>query len=300
MRPAYLFHNQGGGRFVESALGSGCALGPNAKTMAGMGVDAGDVDGSGRPSLFVTNFQDEPNVLFSNAGGMRFREASSQSGLGPASLSRLGFGTVFCDFDLDGRLDVAIANGHVHRYAASGDGTPLFKQEAQLFLGRGDGRFRDASATAGPYFREKRVGRGLAWADYNNDGRPDLAVSHNGGPAALLRNRTETANNWVRLELVGDGKASNRNAIGARVEVETGGVKQVRFVNGGGSYLSASERRLLIGLGPASRADRVTVRWPSGREQTYRDLAARTWWRLREGNDQPEERVPAPPRRASK
>jgi hypothetical protein len=300
MRPAYLFHNQGGGRFVESALGSGCALGPNAKTMAGMGVDAGDVDGSGRPSLFVTNFQDEPNVLFSNAGGLRFREASSQSGLGPASLSRLGFGTVLCDFDLDGRLDVVVANGHVHRYAASGDGTPLFKQEAPLFVGRGDGRFRDASATAGSYFREKRVGRGLAWADYNNDGRPDLAVSHNGGPAALLRNRTETSNNWVRLELIGDGKASNRNAIGARVEVETGGVKQVRFVNGGGSYLSASERRLLIGLGPASRVDRVTVRWPSGREQTYRDLAARTWWRLSEGNDQPEERVPAPPRRASK
>ena len=99
----------------------------------------------------------------------------------------------------------------------------------------------------GAYFREKRVGRGLAWADYDNDGRPDLAVSHNGGPAALLRNRTDTTNNWVRLELVGDGKTSNRNAVGARVEVESRRVKQVRFVIGGGSYLSASERRLLSG-----------------------------------------------------
>jgi hypothetical protein len=209
----------------------------------------------------------------------------------------LGFGTVFCDFDLDGRLDVAVANGHVDRHATGAGGAALFAQEAQLFVGRGDGRFRDASATAGPYFRDKRVGRGLAWADYDNDGRPDLAVSHNGGPVALLRNRTETANNWVRLELIGDGKASNRNAIGARVEVEAGGVTQVRFVNGGGSYLSASERRLLVGLGPAAQVDRVTIRWPSGSEQTYRNLAARTWWRLHEGAPRPEVRVPAPPRR---
>ena len=154
------------------------------------------------------------------------------------------------------------------RNAAEVYGAP-YAQEAQLFLGQGSGRFRDGSAEAGAYFREPRVGRGLAWADFDNDGRPDLAFSHNGGPIALLHNRTETAHGWLRLELVGDGKKSNRNAIGARVEIETTAGKQVRFVNGGGSYLSASERRLLVGLGPARRAERVTVRWPSGREQTF-------------------------------
>jgi enediyne biosynthesis protein E4 len=295
MRPGYLFHNQGGGRFVERALFSGCGLGPGGREVAGMGVDAGDVDGSGRPSLFVTNFHFVPNVLYRNAGNLLFHDWTHRSGLGPPSLDRLGFGTVFCDVDLDGRLDIAVANGHVSRNAPEVYRAG-FAQEAQLFMGRGEGRFRDVSSLAGGYFREKRVGRGLAWADYDNDGRPDLAFSHNGGPIALLHNRTDTAHGWLRLELVGDGKRSNRNAVGARVEVEAGGVRQVRFVNGGGSYLSASERRLLLGLGPADRAERVTVHWPSGRKQVFQNLPGRRWWRLHEGNDKPEAVEPKPPK----
>lgn len=287
MRPAYLFHNQGGGKFVEKGLFSGCAVGSGGESIAGMGVDAGDVDDSGRPSLFVTNFHGVPNVLFVNAGRMLFHYGTHRSGLGVPSLNRLGFGTVFCDVDLDGRLDLAVANGHVERnapevYSAS------YAQEAQLFLGQGAGRFRDGSAEVGNYFQEPRVGRGLAWADFDNDGRPDLAFSHSGGPVALLHNRTATANGWLRLELIGDGKKSNRNAIGARVEIETTAGKQVRFVNGGGSYLSASERRLLVGLGPAQRAERVTVRWPSGREQSFTNLEGQRWWRLRETEALPE------------
>jgi hypothetical protein len=139
------------------------------------------------------------------------------------------------------------------------------------------------SDVAGPYFREQRVGRGLAVADFDNDGRPDLAISHNAGPIALLANRTETAHGWVRLELVGDGVASNRNAIGARVELEAGTARQVRWVVGGGSYLSASDRRLLFGLGPARQADRVTVVWPSGRRQDLGTLAAGRGYRVVEG-----------------
>jgi enediyne biosynthesis protein E4 len=295
MRPAYLFHNQGGGRFVEKALFSGCGLGPGGREVAGMGVAAGDVDDSGRPSLFVTNFQNMPNVLYRNAGGLLFHDWTERSGLGPPSIDRLGFGTVFCDFDLDGRLDVAVANGHVSRnseevFRAS------FAQEAQLFLGLGSGRFRDISASSGGYFRTRRVGRGLAWADYDNDGKPDLAFSHNGGPLALLHNQTDTAYHWIRLELVGDGKKSNRNAIGARVEIESDGVRQVRFINGGGSYLSASDRRLLVGLGTADGARRVTVSWPSGARQEFSDLPAGRWWRLHEGKQLPEEVIPRTPR----
>jgi hypothetical protein len=293
MRPAYLFHNQGNGRFVEKALLSGCALGPQASMMAGMGVEAGDVDGSGRPSLFVTDFHRHGSDLFRNRGRLDFQEWSTPSGLGVPTKQRLGFGTVFFDALLDGRPAIAIANGHVYHNAQELYNEP-FAQEAQLFLGDGCGRFRDVSVRAGRYFRQRRVGRGLAYADYNNDGRPDLAFSHNGGPIALLRNSTVLRNNWIRLELIGDGQRSNRNAIGARVEIESGGRKQVRFLNGGGSYLSASERRLLVGLGSADRAEHVTVVWPSGRRQEFPPLQGKLWWRLYEGKEQPELVTPAP------
>jgi hypothetical protein len=284
LKPSYLFHNQGG-RFVEKAVAQGCALDSLGSAMAGMGIDAGDLDGSGRPSLFVTNFQSRPNMLFLNRGNLRFQDASFASGLGAPSLSRLKFGTVFLDADLDGHLDVAVANGHVQRDNEQISGIPT-AQEAQLFLGDGRARFRDVSAQAGEYFTQRYIGRGLAWADYDNDGRPDLVYSHVAGPVALLHNQTETTNNWLTLELVGDGKKSNRNAIGARVEIEYGGQRQVRFINGGGSYLSANERRVLAGLGSAGRAERVIVTWPSGRKQEFRDLEARHWYRLSEGQEQ--------------
>ncbi len=285
LKPAYLFHNQGQGRFVEKGMESGCALGPAARMMSGMGVDAGDVDGTGRPALIVTDFFRNGHVLFRNRGRLFFQDWSQGSGLAAAGLRRLGFGVVFADVDLDGGLDVAVANGHVYRNAA--DIGETFEQEAQLFLGDGNGRFRDVSAQASNYFRQRRVGRGLAWADFDNDGRPDLAFSHNGGPIAVLLNRTVNDNAWIGLELLGDGKTSNRNAIGARIEVESSSGKQVRFINGGGSYLSASERRVLIGLGADNAAKRIHVTWPSGKAQSWHNVETRRWWRLHEGREQP-------------
>jgi hypothetical protein len=281
---------------VDKALLAGCAIDGSGNYVAGMGVEAADLDGSGRPSLFVTNFQNRPNIYYRNLGGLRFQDWSYPSGLGGPSVHKLGFGTVLLDADLDGHPDLAIANGHVDSEAPKKFGIPM-AQEAQLFLGDGKGAFRDVSAQAGTYFRELRVGRGLAYADFDNDGRPDLVFSHNAGRMALLRNQTETSNGWLRLELIGDGKKSNRNAIGSRVEVEAGGKRQVRFLNGGGSYLSASERRLLIGLGGADRAERVTVLWPSGRKQEFGNLQGRRWWRLHEGQAGPELMVPAAPAR---
>jgi enediyne biosynthesis protein E4 len=294
LKPEYLFHNQGGSRFVEKGLLSGCGLAGTGNYIAGMGVETGDLDGSGLPSLFVTNFQNNPNIFFRNGGGLRFQDWSFPSGLGGPSIHRLGFGTVLLDADLDGYPDLAVANGHVDSEAPRKYGIPM-AQEAQLFRGKSQGYFDDVSAQSGAYFNELRVGRGLAYADFDNDGRPDLVFSHNAGPVALLQNRTQTNNAWLRLELIGDGKKSNRNAIGSRVEIEAGGKKQVRFVIGGGSYLSASERRLLIGLGNADRADKVTVLWPSGRKQQFANLAARHWWRLFEGQDQPQAVTPRPP-----
>ncbi len=284
---AHLFHNQtprgGPIALVERGALAGCGLGQNGDRMSGMCAEAGDVDGSGRPALFVTDFQYKPNLLFRNLGGLRFEEVGAAAGLAAASRSRLGFGACFLDANLDGNLDIAVANGHVYRSAQVIQHAP-YAQEAQLFLGDGGGKFQDASRTAGPDFRAPRVGRGMARCDYDNDGRPDLCMSAVGGPVALLRNVTETANGWIGLSLVGDGKTSNRSAVGAVVTVESGGQRRTHFVVGGGSYLSASDRRLTIGLGAATVADRVVVRWPSGREQEFRGLAGGRYWRLRDGS----------------
>src|SRR5262249_37546276 len=148
--------------------------------------------------------------------------------------------------------------------------------------GDGKGKFKEVGKQAGLFFHEKRLGRGVACADFNNDGKPDLVFSHNADRPALLRNDTKNGNHWLRLELEGDGKKSNRNAIGARVEIESAGRKHVHWIPGGGSYLSYSERALLIGLGPAEQADRVSVRWPSGRVETFGPLRANAGYKLRE------------------
>ncbi len=283
---AYLFHNQtprgGPITLVERATLSGCGLGPNGNRMSGMCAEAGDVDGSGRPALFVTDFQFKPNLLFRNLGGLRFQESGPAAGLAALSRNRLGFGACFLDADLDGNLDVAVANGHVYRSAQLIQHVP-YAQEAHLFLGDGRGKFRDASPTAGADFLAPRVGRAMVRCDFDNDGRPDLCMSAVGGQVALLRNVTETANGWIGLDLVGDGKTSNRSAIGAVVTVESGGQQRTHFVVGGGSYLSASDRRLTCGLGASTAADRVVVRWPSGREQEFRGLPGGRYWRLRDG-----------------
>src|SRR5205085_516164 len=172
-----LYRNNRDGTFTDISKESGIASAPPAP---GLGVILTDLDGDGRLDIYVANDL-KPAYLFHNQGQ-----------------------GCFVDVDLDGRLDVAVANGHVY-----GNGEEIgqpFAQEAQLFVGDGRGHFRDVSAQAGGYFRQPRVGRGLAWADYDNDGRPDLAYSHNAGPVALLHNGTPTENGWVRLELVGDGR----------------------------------------------------------------------------------------------
>ena len=290
---AYFLHNLGGMKFEEIALRTGTALGPGGTRMSGMGVTAADLDGSGRPSLFVTNFQRSPNVAFFNRGNLKFDDASFQSGLGGPSTDRLGFGTCAFDANADGIIDLAVANGHVQRAAREAFGVP-YAQAPQLFLGLGSGHFRDGSATAGPNFLQPRVGRGLAVADFNNDGRSDLAMSSLGEPTALFRNRMESGNGWVAIELVGDGQASNRNAIGATVEVEWAGKKCRHFILGGGSYLSSSDRRLNLGLGDATKLDAIRVTWPSQRVQVYRDLPAFTRWRLVESESLPRAFAPSP------
>lgn len=282
MKPAFLFHNLGNGKFEEKALFSGAGMMSGGRFMAGMGVAVGDIDGSHRPSLLVSNYQDEPTMVFLNRGKLNFQEWQHQSTLGPATQRTLGFGIDLLDADLDGNLDVAIANGHVIKNAPDFAKAP-YRQQSQIFLGNGKATFREVSDTAGSFFREKCVARGVAVGDYDNDGRPDLVFSLNGGPLKLLRNQTATPNHWSRLELQGDGVKSNRNAVGAKIEIEAGGRKLTRWIHGGGSYLSAADRRVLVGLGSADKVDRIIVVWPSGRRQEYSPLAADRAWLLKEG-----------------
>jgi len=282
MNEAYLFRNLGGMKFEETAMRAGVALGPGGHRIAGMGVAIADFDGSGRPSLFVTDFQGSPNALFLNRGKLLFDDASYRSGLGGPSLSRLKFGTCAFDADLDGNIDLAFTAGHVHRTSREIYGVP-YAQECQLYMGDGAGQYREVSSTAGTDFLKPRVGRGLATTDFDNDGLADLALSGVGESVVLLRNRSGTSHNWISLQLIGDGMKSNRNAIGASIEVHFGGKKRTHYIIGGGSYLSAIDRRLHIGLGEAGQIDRASIRWPSGKVQEIGVLPGRARWAIREG-----------------
>jgi hypothetical protein len=217
----------------------------------------------------VTNFYEEGSTLYRNAAPGRFTVETSRARLLSPSRSKLGFGTGFLDYDNDGRLDLFVTNGHVN------DVRPLgipYAMSPQLFRGVGGGRFAEVSSRAGPYFQAEWLGRGAAFGDIDNDGDTDIVISHIGRPPALILNETSPRGTFLRLTLKGTGRC--RDATGARVTVEAGGRSLVRVVAAGTSYLSASDRRVLVGLGTNDRVDRLTIRWPSGKTQTWSDLAA--------------------------
>jgi enediyne biosynthesis protein E4 len=276
------FHNLGGFRFSERATEAGLATSGEGGYLAGMGVACGDLDGDGHLDLAVTNFLNQATTLYHNHGGGLFSDRSAATGLAAATRPFLGFGLAALDANNDGRLDLVEANGHV------ADFSPSFPYEmrAQLLLGDASGRFRDVSGQAGPPWQALRLGRGLAVGDIDNDGRMDILIVGQGAPLALLHNKPAAgAGHFLTLAL--EGVASNRDGVGAKVTVTAGGRSQVAARFGGGSYLSASDPRLHFGLGEARRADRVEVRWPSGRRDTYEGLAADTGYRLREGDPAP-------------
>jgi enediyne biosynthesis protein E4 len=257
--PNFLFHNLGAGSFADLSLVSGAAVSREGAPQAGMGLVAGDLFGDGRVHLAVTNFDVETNTLYRNSGGVLFEDVSAESGFGPPSFNLLGFGIVAADFDRDGRLDVYVANGHIFERPFR-DNVELAQPDL-LLLGEPDGRFRREEC--GPAFAGRQVGRGLAGGDFDNDGALDLALANNGGPLQLLAARGATGE-WLGLRLLARG--GNREAIGARAELQTPTRLQMRQVLAGDSYASSSERRLLFALpegGPAT----LEVRWPSGRRQ---------------------------------
>ena len=253
-----------------------------------MGVDAADYDGSGRPSLFVTNYEGQDDALYRNLGGGLFQQVSRASGVAALGRKFVGFGTGFVDFDRDGEPDLFIAHGHALRRPASG-----YRAQKPVLLRNlrkpgdppGEVRFADVSAAAGDYFRGTHMGRGAAFGDLDNDGKIDVVVSHLNEPVVLLRNTAETQSDWLGVALC--GKAP-RDAVGARLTLVQGEAKQVRFVVGGGSYLSSSDRRVVFSLAPQENY-RLTVRWPSGLEQSWDGdaLGRNHYIVLDEGSDRP-------------
>jgi hypothetical protein len=278
--PNMLWRNDGGGRFTDVAVETGCAFGEGGRAMAGMGVAVADYDRSGRPSLYVTNYSRRPNILFKNAGGV-FEEASDESGVGPPHLPFLSFGCEFLDYDADGWADILVNNGHVAVHEPTREKEVPRLQRKQL-LRNERGRFHEISdpAELGD-LSTPLLGRGLAVGDFDNDGRLDALAANQGGPAQLLRNQARNSNHWISIRAV--GTRSNRNAVGARLEVKAAGARQVSWVRSGTSYLSHSDRRVYFGLGQAAKVDEMRVTWPSGAKQTFRNLRADAFYTLTEG-----------------
>jgi len=255
--------------FRDRAFELGVAVNARGKAQAGMGVAVSDVDGDDRLDLFVTNFYGEGNSLYRNLGPAGFEDAGNSSGLGPPSRQLLGFGTVFFDADNDGWPDLFIANGHVDDLTSYSD-VP-YRMPPLLFRSDRKGRFADVSRWAGPYFQDRWLGRGVAVADLDADGDQDLVVSHQLAPAALLRNDTPAGGRSINLRLVGAG-TSNRSGLNTILHLGGLSCPLVREVIGGGSFQSASDRSVHIGLGDLAVLPRLDVRWPDGTTEHWSDV----------------------------
>jgi hypothetical protein len=260
-QPNRLYVNNRNGTFSEKGILSGIAYNEQGIARAGMGVAAADYDRSGFPSVVISNFSNEMLSLYHNEGNGLFVDEAPRSEVGRASLLTLGFGCFFFDYDLDGWLDIFVADGHIEKGIERIQSRIKYAQPPHLFRNAEKGKFQEVTNSLGSAFAKPRVARGAAYGDIDNDGDLDIVMTTNGGPAVLLRNDGVTSHS-LRLRLV--GTRSNRNALGAVVRVTVGGEIQSAMVQSGSSYLSQSERTLTFGLGKRISAEKVEIRWPSG------------------------------------
>jgi hypothetical protein len=268
--PNQLWINQKNGTFVNDALLAGAAINRNGQAEAGMGVDAGDFDGNGTEDIFVTHLMDETNTLYVNLGETLFEDRTREAGLGMPGRRFTGFGTAFFDYDNDGWLDLFVANGAVQLLldlVREKNPFPL-GQPNQLFRNTGKGSFVEVT-DAGAEFVLLEVSRGAAFGDVDNDGDTDVLVTNNNGPARLLLNQIGNKNHWIGLRLIGK---NGRDVLGAQVDVVTANGVLRRRVRTDGSYLSANDPRVLVGLGAASQVKLVRVRWMDGTVEEFKDL----------------------------
>jgi hypothetical protein len=277
----FLWHNKEDGTFEETGLYSGAALSESAQGQSGMGVDLGDFNGDGWLDIQVSNYSEEPSAYYENLGDGTFADKSAPSGIAMATFMQLVWGTKALDYDQDGDLDFVIVGGHVHPLAADLAPGLSFEQRILVFEGDGKGDFKEVGAAMGEPINVRRNHRGLAAGDVDGDGDLDLFVTLLDGPPLLLMNDTAKGNS---IAFVLEGSRSNREGIGARVELLVGGKKQVREVTRGGSYLSSSDAPAHFGVGPAGKVDEGEIRWPSRAVTKLKDLPAGRLYLVREAD----------------
>jgi enediyne biosynthesis protein E4 len=270
-QPNKLYQNLRNGKFKDVAVEAGLAFSTEGKARAGMGLDVGDFENSGKPGIAITNFDNEMIGLYRAVRPGTYDDISVAAGIGLPSKNSLGFGCSFLDVDLDGSLDLIVANGHIEETVRNIRGNVGYAQPPQLFLNQG-GKFQDVAANADGGFAQPKVGRGLAYGDFDRDGDQDLLLTTNSGPAYLYRNDQLAGNRSIRFRLT--GTKSNRDAIGTVVRIFYNGLSQSQMVKTGSSYLSQSELPLTFGLGQHDRIDRVQITWPSGAKEEFTNLPA--------------------------
>ena len=280
-QPNKLYRNNGNGTFTELGLQAGLAFSEEGRARAGMGVDAADMDNTGRTSVVVTNFSGEMLGLYKPVGGGQYSDVSPRSDVGRATRHTLGFGCFFFDADLDGLQDLLVVNGHIDDTISKVQARVTYAEAPHLFRNSGSARFEDVAAAMGGTFSQPKVGRGAAFGDFDGDGDPDVVITSNGGPAFLYRNDVLSRNRVIRLTL--RGTKSNRDAIGAKVRVTAGEQRYSKMVKTGSSYLSQSELPLSFGLGTREIANRVEIEWPSGGREELKALAAGVSYEIVEG-----------------
>jgi hypothetical protein len=278
-----LWINQKDGTFRDLGFVNGAAVNAGGNAEASMGIDAGDFDNDGDEDLFITNWQAQMNILYVNAGNGVFEDRKAASGLGAPSLAKTGFGTAWFDFDNDSWLDLLAVNGSVATIEAqvrAKDPFPL-KMRSQLYRNLGNGRFEDVSARAGKAFAQEEVGRGAAFGDIDNDGDPDVVIGNAAGPLWLLINNIGTRQHWLGVRAV---NRQGRDALGTRLEVIRPGAASLwRRVRSDGSYASANDPRVLVGLGASAAPVRVRVHWADGSTEEWADVAVDRWTTLTQG-----------------
>ena len=280
--PNYLYHNKHDGTFEEVGLLTGVALSGEGMELGNMGVDWGDYDHSGHLSFFTTHFEEQPNSLYRNMGAQGFDDVSWTSGVGQPSYPYVGWGTAFFDMDNDGWLDIFVANGHVYPQIDTLENGPRFREPLLLHRNNRDGTFDEVSKQAGLMDLSLHSRRGAAFGDIFNAGNIDVLLLNVGEPPSLLKNMNASGFHRVLFKLV--GTKSNRAAIGARVTVRAGGVKQISEVRGGGSYLSQSDLRLHFGLGTVKQMESVEIRWPNGQVEILQNVAGDAIYTIVEGS----------------
>lgn len=283
--PNFLYVNRsakGQIKLDEQGAPAAVALDGGGSPNGSMGVDAGDPFGLGRPSIWVTNYENELHALYRNEctpARPFFLFVTPAAGIAAIGQKFVGWGTGFVDVDHDGFEDIVVVNGHAIRYP-----TGTTRRQKPVLLRNRDGKFKDATPRGGPYFRQEHLARGLVMADLDNDGKVDLVASHMNDPVAVLRNVAPDGHHWLGVELA---RKDHADVVGARVVLEAGGRKQTRFAKGGGSYASSPDRRLVFGLGDADAVDKVTAHWPDGTQQEWTGLRPDRYHVLTQGEKEP-------------